>query len=282
MPNTLTSTQQTLVSKYMAQRYDLAAVVAKLTNNYVDTEIGKGAKTITVNKFGDVTVGNYTTGTDYSPTTVSTTSDTLVLNKQKAFNFVIDATEKALSPIDLVAGFTEVAGVKMAHAIDDDLLAHYADVNASNEIGSTGSPIALTKSNVYEYFTNAKEILDAQGIPMQDRCALVEADTVKLILDSDKYTMATDLGDDAVRNATIGNMAGFRIVQCERIADVSSVKHLMFFHKDFITYALRLDPTKVETYSPEKQFGTGVKSLALYGSKVFNDTAGVTLFKDVS
>ncbi|MEZ4576087.1 MAG: P22 phage major capsid protein family protein [Vampirovibrionales bacterium] len=227
-------------------------------------------------KYGDVTIYNYVIGTD---NTVQDVHDRHPDPATKYYQFVIDKIEQAISHLDLVAGFSKRAMTAMSHTIDDRLLSHYADVDSGNIIGTDVSPITLTETNVYDYFLQAGQMLDEDNIPAEGRVAVIDPATKRLILKSPDFVKATETGDTAVRKATLGEMAGFKVVVSNRIATVSSVKNLMFFTPDLISLAMRISPDKVETYVPEKQFGTGIKGLALYGSAVFNPTAGVVLKK---
>lgn len=279
MPNSISGAVPAYWSKYMAKNFDAESVMVPLCNRSVEGDLANSGDTVHVQKWGNVTVSDYTTGTNFSVQTVSLTDATLTLNQQKAFQFVIDDIEKATSQLDLVKGFSKRAMIAMAQTVDDRVLTHYADVLAGNTIGSTSVPISLTKDNIYDHFVAAGLLLDQANIPMEGRVAVIDPATKALIVKSPDFVKATATGDSVVRNGKVGEFAGFDVTVSNRITTVTSTKPLMFFTPDFISLAMRIPPNKFKTYEPELQFGTGVKGLAFYGSKVFNSAAGVTLYK---
>jgi hypothetical protein len=281
MPNSISGSVPAVWSKYMAKTFDAKSVMSPLVNRSVEGDLANSGDTVHVQKWGNVSVTDYTTGTDFSVQTVSLTDTTLVLNQQKAFQFVIDSIEAALSQLDLVKGFSERAMIAMAQVVDDRLFTHYADVQAGNTIGSTSVPITLTPDNVYGYFVAAGLLLDNANVPAESRVAVIDPTSKSFILRSPDFIKNTATGDSVIRNGQIGQLAGFDVVVSNRITTVTSTKPIMFFTPDFISMAMRISPDRFETYKPEKQFGTGVKGLSFYGTKVFNPAAGVTLYKAV-
>lgn len=268
-------------SKYMAKTYDSATVMAALTNKSVEGDLANFGDTVHVQRWGNVTISPVTVGSDFTVQSVSLTDATLVLNQIEGFQFVIDNVEKAVSHLDLVKGFSERAMIAMAQTIDTFLFLNYANVQSGNTIGSTSAAITLTQDNVYTYFVQAGLLLDLQNIPKEGRVAVIDPLVSSYIRRSPDYVKNTATGDAVVRNGEIGELAGFKVVESNRITNVSGTYPLMFFHPDFISFAMRISPDRFETYKPEKQFGIGVKGEAFYGSQVFNPKAGVTLYRAV-
>lgn len=286
MPNSIGSAGTLSVpaiwSKYMAKNFDAESKMAPLVNRSVEADLANAGDVVHVNKWGNISVTDYTVGTNFTVQTVAVTDDTLTLNQKKAFQFVIDDIEKATSNLDLIKGFTKRAMVSMAQTVDDRLFTHYADVQAGNTIGSTALPRTLTPDSVYDEFLRVAQILDEANVDSEGRVAVIDPATKRVILKSPDYIKQTSTGDSTVRGGDNSiELAGFRVVVSNRITTVTSTKPLMFFTPDFISLAMRLSPDRFETYKPELQFGTGVKGLAFYGSHVFNPAAGVTLYKAV-
>lgn len=281
MPNTLSVHNPEIVAKTMIKNLDNDSVMLPLVSRSMEAEMAGEGDVVHAVKAGDITVSNYTPGSDFSVQTVTSTEDTLTLDQIKAFQFVIDRTEIALAKNkhDLVKKYTARARVAMAQTLDTHLLGKYSEVDSGNIIGSDAAPIVLTKNNVYEYFVEARKLL-AQANTNDNRVAVVDADTEALIAKAPETIHATAMGDSTIRKGFVGKFAGFDIYQSNRIATVSSVKNLMLFNKEmFIDLVLRIPPEDFDTYKPEKQFGTGVKGLMLYGSNSFYPTAGVVLKK---
>jgi hypothetical protein len=182
--------------------------------------------------------------------------------------------------------FSKRAAIAMAQTIDTRIFTHYADTT-NTTLGSTTTPVTLTPDNVYNYFVDARRLLQSANALDSESAddgasgpvALIDVQTESLILRSPDFIKATQTGDSVVRNGEIGKLAGFRVKVSNRITAVSGTIPLMFFTRDFISLAVRIPPNKMEMYKPEKRFGMGMKALMFYGTKVFNPTAGVTLYR---
>lgn len=269
----------TIWSKRLLKNFDENAVMAGLVNRDYEGDIKNYGDTVKATQAGDITISNYTPGSDMSVQNLTMTDYSMSIDQKKSFNFVIDKTEQAQSHHDLKKIHINRAGVAMTNTVDDRLLGHYANVDSGNVIGSDGSPITLTKDNVYEYFVYASELLDADAQDDAQRNAVVDETTKSLLLQCPQLTHATQMGDNVIKKGMVGEMAGFKIYMTPRLNAVSSVKNLMFFTRDFITLAFQIPAGYIKEYDPPNQHGTGVKGLALYGSKVFHTTSGVVLKK---
>lgn len=287
MANTFSVHYPEIWSGYMAKNFDAESVALQYCNHSVESDISSEGDTVRVTKFGDITVGNYSVGSDISDQDVTSTSDTLTLDQIKSFRFVIDDTEKARASnkIDLVKGYTGRAKVAMAQTLDTFLLAKSADVSAGNVVGSASAPITLTADNIYDYFVQMGQILDEDNIPPESRYALIDPSTKALILKSPDFVKNTAMGDGVVRNGMkkihgkIGEMAGFDVVLTNRQATTAGVKDLLFAHREFLSVAVRFSPTNFATGRTEKRFADYVQGMMFYGAKVFNPTAGAVLKK---
>ncbi|NKV28220.1 hypothetical protein GS921_00290 [Rhodococcus hoagii] len=81
----------------------------------------------------------------------------------------------------------------------------------------TDSVIAIG-SNFYDAAVDARRVLNDYHVPQNDRVFLVGTAVEAAILKSDQFKKFDQIGDSsALRNATIGNVAGFPIVVCNSI-----------------------------------------------------------------
>ena len=76
-------------------------------------------------------------------------------------------------------------------------------------LGSSGTPINLTSSNVYGYIVDMAKLMDEASIPAEDRHLVVNPAVKSLLLQSNAFLRSTQLGDKAVANGAIGVVAGF-------------------------------------------------------------------------
>lgn len=263
---------KTAWSKVLLINHDAQSVMAPLFNRKYEGDIKEAGDTVKATLFGNVTIGTYTPGSDMSPQDVSTTDSSMTIDQMKYWDIIIDKVEQKQGHHDYVKGWQSRAMVAMAQTVDDRCLSHYADADSANVIGTTAEPVSLDKDNVYYYFRQAHERLRKQNIGDEDTwVAVVDPETITAITMSEEMKKRdTSIGDEMVTKGTFGKFAGFKVVESNRISTVSGSKNLMFFHKDFATLAMQIPEDYMEMFKPEKRFGTGIKGMALYGTKAFH------------
>jgi N4-gp56 family major capsid protein len=204
----------------------------------------------------------------------------MTIDQQKYFAFKIDELDLAQTDMDLLGGYTERAAIAIRNVIDSRLIGHYSDVLAENIIGAT-TPVALTKATVYDNLVRLSERLDLKNIPSEDRFLVIPPQVKTLLLQSDAFTRATNLGDAVVQNGYIGNVAGFSVHVTTNMPTLAgTVYPIMAFHREFISFASQV--AQVEVVRPTDQFTNAVRGLYLYASKVFSPEAGSLLRVTVS
>lgn len=278
MANSLANFVPEVWSKKLQKNFDSNAVFPKLVNRDFEGEIKNAGDVVHIRSFGDITINDYTRNTTINFEDLSDPMDDLVIDQQKYFAFKVDDLDKAQTNIDILEGYVKRAAVAIRNVVDKRLHNHYADVNASNIIGTSGAPITLTEANVYGYLVDLSKLMDDANIPTEGRHLVVNPAVKGILLKSDEFTRATSLGDKVVTNGMIGNVAGFTIHVSTNLNTVSTNTPLLAFTRDFITYASQV--VKIERVRPSDMFADAVKGLYLYGSKVASnhDKAGAVLW----
>lgn len=265
-------------SQKLLKIFDENAVMANLVNRDYEGDIQAAGDVVKVRTFGDVTINDYTRDQTISFQALTDPMQEMTIDQQKYFAFKVDDLDKAQANVDILEGYTKRAAIGIRNVVDSHLLSHADDVDAGNVIGSTGSPITLTSSNIYGYIADMGELLDGGNIPSENRHLVITPKVKTLLLKSDEFTRASNLGDTVVQNGYIGNVAGFGVHVSTNITPVSGNVTLMAFTSDFISYASQV--SQIENVRPYNMFADAVKGLYLYGSKVFHPTAGATLITD--
>jgi N4-gp56 family major capsid protein len=262
-------------SKKLLKIFNKTVVMAKLVNRDFEGEIQAAGDVVHVRTFGNVTINDYTRDMTINFQTLTDPMQDLTIDQQKYFAFKVDDLDKAQADMNILEGYAERAAIAIRDVVDSFLLAKYSDVTAGNVIGTNGTPITLTKSNVYSYITQLGEVLDNSSIPQEGRNLVIPPKVKTLLLQSDEFTRATSLGDNVIQNGYIGNVAGFGVHVTTNMPAVSGVYNVMAFTNDFISFASQV--SKVETVRPYNMFADAVKGLYLYGAKVFHPSAGALL-----
>jgi hypothetical protein len=265
-------------SQKLLKIFDKNAVMANLVNCDYEGDIQSAGDVVKVRTFGDVTISNYSRDMTISFQALTDPMQELTIDQQKYFAFKVDDLDKAQANVDILEGYTKRAAIGIRNVIDTHLLAHHADADAGNVIGTDVSPISLTSSNIYGYIADMGELLDSNNTPSEDRNLVITPKIKTLLLKSDEFTRATSLGDQVVQNGYIGNVAGFSVHVSTNLAPVSGVANLMAFTPDFVSLASQVN--NIEHVRPYDMFADAVKGLYMYGSKAFHPTACAVLKTD--
>jgi len=156
----------------------------------------------------EVSVSDYDKANGISLTTGSTSYTTLLIDKDKAVNELIDGFDAAAVPDNLVADRLDSAGYSLAAQIDTDgatvLLA-----------GATVKNVAqLTAQNIYNTIVDIRSDMSKENIPNDGkRYLLCTPDTVSLLLNCPEFIRSTSLGDETVTNGFVGKIAGFKVIE---------------------------------------------------------------------
>jgi hypothetical protein len=182
----------------------------------------------------------------------------------------------------------------MKIVIDTDVLGNIAtDIPAANkgltageqslaiDLGVTGTPNALTSSNVLTEIINHGTVLDEANVPESDRWMVIPAKMAGLIKQSDlKDASITGDGSTPLRNGRLGMIDRFMIYVSHNLplsqTGASGEFTIFSGHKKGLTFASQM--TNMETLRSETTFGDIIRGLQVYGFKVVKPeaiTAGI-------
>lgn len=259
-------------SKKFIELHDTLTVMEKLTNTDIEESIFKGGDTVHKRQYGDVTTNTYTKQATLTLDTLTATDNTMAIDQFRYQLFGVDDVDKAQADFSIMEGLLKRSAVSLRNNVDSRLLSHYADANAANVIGTTASPVTLTKDNIYDYFSDMHVLLDNQNVTDEDRHAIVTPQTKGLIRKSQEIRgRGSDLVDEAVRNGYAGKFCGWNIHVTTNIATVSNSDPHMFITKKFITFAKQLE--QMEMFREANVAGDQARLLYVFGSKVFTEDA---------
>lgn len=224
------------------------------------TEI-KGNK-ITFNKVGAVAVKDYTGSVTFDD--IATSSVDVNMNQQKYFAFKVKDVDKVQAAGDLVDAHTAEAGATLQETVDGYVLGLYTGVHADNAIGDDVTPIALDKTNVYDYIVDLGTKLNKKKVPKADRYVVVNSDALGLLSKDDRFTSTPNVLENGVVEGQKIN--GMQVVVSEEIANVSGKLKIMALHQSAIGYGKQIDD--MEAMRLESDFADGIRGQLVYGSSV--------------
>jgi hypothetical protein len=275
-----------LYSGKMIKKYYDTTVLSAITNTDYEGEIKKYGDTVYIRSVPTMTIRDYVKGQAVVNEQPESTAVTLQINKGKYWSFVSDDLDKVQTDIkNYVAKWTADGAEQMRIAIDTAVLADiYDDVDSHNtgttagektqayNIGSTGSPVTLTKANVLDYIVDCGSVLDEQNVPETGRFLVLPPRICGLIKKSDiKDASLSGDATSVIRTGLLGTIDRFSIY-VSNLGYYASLKwYCVFGHKDATTFATQLTETKVID-NPDG-FGMLHRGLIVYGYKVIKPEA---------
>lgn len=284
----------TLWSGKLAEKFYKTTVFGEICNTDWQGEIANLGDSVIINTTPSITINNYSVGMTLNYEVPAPSTITLQINKARYFGVnVSDVLEMQAKP-KLMSMFTDDASMQLKISIDTDLLATNFNQGAATNMGATAgkesasfdlgtdsAAITLTASNILENITKLSSVLDEANVPETDRWLIITPKERQLLMMSN-LAQAQFMGDatSILRNGKIGSIDRFTVYVSNLLpkaaagqdytgaALTGAVKRhaIMAGHKSAISFASQIN--KVESLQNPNDFGTLVRGLSVYGSKV--------------
>jgi len=270
--------------KLIENFYD-ATVLAAISNTDYEGEIRQHGDTVNIRTTPEITIRTYTKGQTLQVENPDKPKLQLLIDKGEYFSCIEDDVDKVQSDIALMDNWSKDASERMKIKIDQrvltDLLPDVASTNkgatagritGNIDLGTTGSPIAITKTNVLDYIVDLGTVLDEANAPEAGRFLVIPAKMAGMIKKSDlKDASITGDSMSVIRNGRLGMIDRFTIYMSHNLSVSSGKFSLIAGHKMGFTFASQM--TNMETIRSESTFGNIVRGLQVYGYKVVKPEA---------
>jgi len=270
--------------KLIENFYD-ATVLAAISNTDYEGEIRNMGDTVNIRTTPEITIKTYVKGQTLSVENPDKPKLQLVIDKGEYFACVEDDVDKVQSDINLMDTWSKDASERMKIKIDQRVLTDILpDISADNkgatagrisnniDLGTTGSPIAITKTNVLEYLVDIGTVLDEANCPESDRFVVIPAKMAGMIKKSDlKDASLTGDSVSILRNGRLGMIDRFTVYMSHNLNNASGKFSVIAGHKMGFTFASQM--TEMETIRSESTFGNIIRGLQVYGYKVVKPEA---------
>ena len=167
--------------KLIENFYD-ATVLAAISNTNYEGEIRKMGDTVNIRTTPEITIKTYVKGQTLSVENPDKPKIQLVIDKGEYFACIEDDVDKVQSDVNMMDTWSKDASERMKIKIDQrvltDILPSISALNkgatagritANINLGTTGSPVAITKTNVLDYIVDMGTVLDEANCPESDR-----------------------------------------------------------------------------------------------------------------
>lgn len=280
-------------SKLIVNFYD-STVLAAISNTDYEGEIkGMGDK-VNIRTTPELTVRQYEKGMTLQVERPDKPKITLNIDQGDYFAAIEDDVDKVQSDIALLDAWTKDASERMKIRIDSVVLtglltdidvynkgASAGRISQSINLGSTGSPIQLTKTNILDYIIDMGVVLDEANAPSDNRYLVIPAWAAGMIKKSDlKDASLSGDAQSIMRNGRLGMINDMTLYVSHNLNKVVDSTFNCFSviggNKMGLTFATQM--TEMESIRAESTFGNIIRGLQVYGYKVTKGQALARLY----
>lgn len=270
--------------KLIENFYD-ATVLAAISNTDYEGEIRRMGDTVNIRTQPNITIRDYVKGQSLTVEQPEAPKLQLLIDKGDYFACVEDDVDRIQSDVKMMDMWSKDASEQMKLKIDRRVLtdilpdigafnkgATAGEKSASFNLGTTGTPVALDKTNVVDLIVDMGTVLDEANVPETDRFLVIPAKMAGLIKKSDlKDASLTGDGTTPLRNGRLGMIDRFTLYVSHNLNVASGKTSLIAGHKMGFTFASQM--TEMESIRAESTFGNIVRGLQVYGYKVVKPQA---------
>ena len=277
--------------KVIEKFYD-ATVLAAISNTDYEGEVRNQGDKVIIRTKPTISIDTYDADQDIEFQRPSSNVVELLIDQGRYFATVLDDVMEVQSDLNQMSMWAEDASEQMKINIDSYVLASIlADVAAENQgqtagrisnnidLGVTGTPLAVAPRNpgagqieIIDAIVRLGQVLDEQNIPESGRWLVAPAWFCAMIKRSElRDASLTGDGQTMLRNGRLGMIDRFTVYM-SNLLPVSTDEYTIFAgHSHGLTFASQM--SRVETLRAESTFGTILRGLQVFGTKVVDGTA---------
>jgi hypothetical protein len=241
---------------------------------------------VIIRQIPDITIRDYSKGQNLVYEQPESENVELLIDKGHYWAIRMDDVDKVQADIEWISKFSMDASEQLKIKVDTTVLGSiYADVASTNKgltagrksaslnLGVTGTPLAIDKTNVLDYIVDCGTALDENNIPETGRWIIMPPAMIGTIKKSDikDASLAGD-GTSVLRNGRVGMIDRFEIYSSNLLTSATdggkTCFNMVFGHNKGLAFAEQIPKGKIERLRAESSFGELVRGLCVYGFKV--------------
>lgn len=262
--NTVTNFQQTIWSKSILRSLEKITSLRNHCNFQYekDSHNAKEVKILSVNR---PTIRTYVPGTALVRESAADSSQILMLNQYRYFNFEVEDIVKAQSVPGLMEALTDEAGKGLALEGDKHVAEVVKAAADAKEIAVSATEISLTKGNAMSSVEDGFAVLYGNDCKVSDTFYLEVAPKVFTTYRQELTELSTN-NPEILKKGAVGKVNN-AFVCIENCLPESDTAHYNILRTEkAVAFAEQID--KVEKYRPEDAFTDAVKGLYVFGAKI--------------
>lgn len=253
-------------------------VFGDVVNRDYEGTIRAAGDSVKIPVIGDVSVSDYTKGQALTYPGVDATDMLMPIDQQKLIEFSVDILDETRSPINIAQRYTDRAAYGLRDTADQYIASLHSEAGVTDNLGTTATPLTITAKTTAGSNIGVNELLSRISVKMDE--ADVPSEGRYLVVPPwlhGKLTMAgilelSTVDQGAYTNGKVGRVQGFDIRVSNNIVNAKTTgSKVMAGTIDAISFAAQI--TRFDTFPLQNKFGTGVRGLYVYGSKVVQSSA---------
>ena len=288
-------------SKQVLNFFRKSSVVEAITNTDYAGEISAFGDSVRIIKEPEITVVDYTRGSDVTATKLTDAEITLVVDTANAFKFIVDDIETNMSHVNFREAATSSAAYALRDAFDEGVIAKmFAGVSDSSPNHSMGTDsdtdlaagtfdgtgnldigFGSSEHDPIDVLSHMARLLDEQNVPEEGRWFLANPQFYEVLVQSSSKLLSVDYnaGQGSIRNGLVssGKLRGFDMYKTNNIASPDNAAgKCLGGHISSTATAQTI--TNSEVLRDPDSFGDIVRGLHVYGAKVLREEALIECF----
>jgi hypothetical protein len=281
----------------LLERFYDTTIYSDISTTEYSGELTKGGDQITFMREPKVIVRDYDKNGKIIHDTIDGEPVTMTIDFAKTFSIKMNhIDERQIQNFEKwKAGFLKSAGYELTRQIDPHLLTEmWTNVAASNtgptagvvsqniNLGTPGTPLVVTKTNVNEVLTWVNQVLDESLAPQEGRFIVLPPVGYTVLLNSElRLAYATGMAQSPMLNGRLPTeIAGFMIMRSLNVPSVidgsARVYHIVAGVKMATAFAAQIEESRV--MSDKDDWANYYQGLSVYGFKVLYPDALVHIY----
>ena len=278
----------------LIEKFYAATVLSAIANTDYEGEIKNQGDTVVIRSKPTITISDYSVDMPLVVQRPSSNITELTIDHAKYFNCIEDDVMEVQADLNLMSMWADDASEQMKINIDTAVLGTLdAGVDPANKgvtagkisgsivLGAAGAPVVVSSATVLDNIVDMGTVLDEQNIPETGRWMVVPPWFAGVVKKSDlREASISGDGVSLLRNGRIGMIDRFTLYASNLLptaAEGTATAFRIFAgHPHGLTFASQI--SKLETLRSEQTFGTLLRGLQVYGSKVLDGIALAELY----
>lgn len=255
----------TVWSAALLQGFKASQVIIPTLNRQYEGEVSPG-NTVKITSITTPSIQNYATSRSLTIDALSDSTQSLVIDQEKAISFKVDDVDRIQA-----AGSFDAVTADAGRGLAEDAEQYVINQMKTNGT-SAGTSAITTAALAFSAVVTLRQALSKAKVPASQRYLVVSPEFAALLLaEGSKLTTANATTEGELRNGVLGNLLGFTVIEHPLLTHTSNRPCAIAYHGPSVAFVNEI--AKTESGRMELAFADYIRSLNVYGFKILRATA---------